>query len=314
MSRRKDEMLAAVDAFAKVHADWVADPNRRDPDATFWDGFDELANAFDPNLGVPGECHELASAVKALLVEEDAFSNRENTSTDMPHQAFWKAWEAVAAARKPKTAPPRRPMESVKQLNDEKVPHDQIARMYGLFGPNGQPASWLIQKELDEPGSVITPEVLAKLENQQAETDDADHEQTESEQSQSLERKRRRAKDDELKPCPETAEELWMQKVSIPQSAKMLIKSEAEVAALFDGFEKDRQRRKADLAAQAAVKAVQGQQDQATDSSSAEGVDAQIASMIDQGFTKEQIVETLKVDGRTVAAAFRRKQPQTATA
>lgn len=70
-----------------------------------------------------------------------------------------------AVAQLDVAARPRNKLESVHELAVvQKVPHEQVARMWGLVWASGEGKAHLIQQELDNPGSVIAADYIPPVE------------------------------------------------------------------------------------------------------------------------------------------------------
>ena len=220
MSHRAEQLLALTDAFLDMHRAWVDDPNRTAPDAIYWDSVDSVLEAFDVG-DVPAECRELADAVEAFGDEVYQFDAREDVGRTMPHNSFWTAREAVERARAGAAKQERIPLEPISVLRQQQVPDWQIAMIYGLVPRHhiDRPNLYahLIQKELDNPGSVIGPDWTDPRDRDEAET----IEKTDRRHNALMDKKRASAKTAEPEVCPETIEELLQQGVSVEQIAKM---------------------------------------------------------------------------------------------
>lgn len=231
-NRMADQVRECVDDFLKIHHDWQASEERDDPDDTYWGGVDSLLAAFD-EITIPGEMRHLATAVREFSQEVDVFVNREDQETHYPHLAFWAAIERIEQVR---NAPDMidhyraNPLDSVLALDKQGVPHDQIARIWGLFHANGEPNRAAVRQELDIPGSVIKPghdprikeeiEKRRRFEERQSQHAD-DYPATENSPA---------------KPCHETPEELFAQGVEAPQASLMLKRPREEVQEMWNQF------------------------------------------------------------------------------
>jgi len=290
MSRRSEQLRTAAEDFLKVHRAWAGDQRRPSPDETYWDAVEELIEIF--NAGdLPDECRRLASAVSSLAEELEVFDDREDEANVYPHAEFWSAREAIERALRGETPIELKPLESIPMLRAQGVSDRQIALMYGFKDESGNLLIGLVQKEIESPGSVLAAadgvagrkwvdprlaEVAAAEEASR--TSSADVELAKHREAEA------RAEAD-AKPCKETPEELWEQKVSIKQAAKMLRKTEPEVAAIFAEFDHK-------LAEETA--------------SSDAGLDEttrQILKMHDEKVRVEKIAETLKINKKVVVAA-----------
>lgn len=237
MGMRSDELHAAVDAMIGVHERWVADENRPSPDTSYWEGVDELIETFD-NGDIPSECRKLSVAVEQFADQVDLFHDRDDVEQMYPDSPYWESWENVAQARElpaeNATTDELPPLEPIPILHAQNVQHDQIARMYGLFLPNGEPARHLVQRELDKPGSVINANWK-------------DPRQKAAKENKSLQETAKIAREDRQKQktenagkaCPESPRDLWEQDVDVEQAARMLKMPLAEVTEMFAEFDSD---------------------------------------------------------------------------
>jgi len=198
----------------------------------YWDAIEEVFDAFERG-DIPADCRALSVAVSNLSEQAEAFHTRDDESNFYPKDKFWDAVKAVREATAGAVAPRKLiPLEPMTKLREQKVEDWQIAKIYGLVDADGIPQTHLVQKEIDKPGSVIDENWrdprLKDIEQEQelAEGDD-----------EGLERKTEAAKP---KQCPESPRQLWEQKVSIQQAAKMLLMTEEEVAELFAQYDEER--------------------------------------------------------------------------
>lgn len=242
MARRSDQLRGLAEEFCRVHRIWVEDANRPNPDEIYWDAATAMLEAFDGG-DIPADCRDLADAVEEFGEAFARFDNREDVGNPYPAADFWAARESLESMlqrAKPVSLPP---LETVPELRRQGVTDNQIATMYGFTDREGRLMPQLVQRELDKPGSVLeTPGAIdgrnwvdpRLAERSAAETAAERH-------STALAEKRQRADAAAGKPCKETPQELWAQGVGIKQAAKMLQQGEADVAAMFEGFEAERQ-------------------------------------------------------------------------
>lgn len=249
MSRRSEQLKRVTAEFLAEHDAWANDPNRDNPDETYWDAVEELFLAFDEG-SMPGELRPLASLVEKFHVEADAFEDRIDTRVEYPHDAFWAAIDRI---RKLVNGDNRRaqlpPLETIKELAAlPYMQHAQIAAIYGLKDRHGNLLTSLVQKELDTPGSVInTPGSIdgrdwvdPRLKELGIEDEgDDDSQGGGSSNSEAVKRKARRAVE-ESKPCKESPAELWEQGVTPKQAAAMLRQEEKDVAKQFEQWTNER--------------------------------------------------------------------------
>lgn len=232
-SRRRDQLYAVVDNLTAVHNEWADDANRPNPDEMYWDAVDAVINAFATG-SIPAECRTLCECVSDLARELAIFDERIDFEEGYPHNGFWESRQRLEDARKLIVAPIIKPLESMQELHRQGVSNDQIARIYKLFDQHGEPQGWLVQKELDNPGSVLGKDWK---DPRLVEAERAERESIERAQS-NLAAKSRAAQAN-ARPCPETPLELWEQSVSVEQAALMLRQPVGAVQEMFDGFDRD---------------------------------------------------------------------------
>lgn len=233
-------LLAAVEQFTNVHNNWVADNNAEFPTIVYWDALDELIEVFNSE-DIPASGRMLAAAVYELAEEKAIHEATENLN---PHNGFWQKreilenlWTTLRWGGKQKYR------ESVKELDRQGVPHEQIARIWGLRHRDGSGNAALVARELEYPGSVVGPNYVHP--------DDMEAERS----AQIIIDRHRTAAAAPVTPppmttpegaalCPETSEELWLQKVPLPQAAKMLGRRQDDLAMEWKEFEQARVARK----------------------------------------------------------------------
>jgi hypothetical protein len=230
---RSQAIFSAVDHFNSVHNQWVDDTNSEHPTLVYWQAFDEMLATIESEL--PGDCRRLATAIYDLAAERAKF---DLADVLYPHDDFWRAREEVQRVASKARAPAQgKYRESIAELDRQKVPHEQIARIWGLVSADGTGKAWLVQQELDKPGSVITATYVHP--------DDVAEEKRASEaklkyQNLAGQVTTMRSSDSAGEaPCPETSYELWLQKVSLPQAARMLKRDEESVAEEWRSFAKE---------------------------------------------------------------------------
>lgn len=240
-------LFAAVEEFNNVHNEWVNDTNSDHPTIRYWDALDELIDTFDAGE-IPADCRQLASAVYDLSREKQSHEATDNVD---PSHSFWACrealetlWERFRYGAKVKYR------ESVKELDRQGVPHEQIARIWGLKHRDGSGNATLVARELEFPGSVIGPDYVHPDDRDDDVRAEKNIEKYRAQQTGDTPAVDRRQPSEDP-PCPETSEELWLQKVPIPQAAKMLKRHHDDVAAEWKVFEQGRiDRQKAKEAAQ----------------------------------------------------------------
>lgn len=233
----RDRLRHAVTQFNQIHDRWVADPNQSSPTLEYWDALEECVATFY-SLDIPADMRELNLAAMELQdsYEQLAADNRHASPPDY----FWHARQKLADVLSRDSRRYRPQRESVKSLNDQKVPLWQIAKIWGLKKQD----QWdieAVQREIDQPGSVITDDYVhpddlrydLEMEKRTAayrdrvaaiQTDDT----SEIEQQPS--------------PPPESSHDLWLQKVPLRQASEKILKQNAQdVLQEWIKYERDRQ-------------------------------------------------------------------------
>lgn len=167
VEKRVMEILLAVDELLRRMTRWMNDPYGG-PIVPEDVRLAIRSAALTCDQGdIPGSCRDLAViAIPRLNEEFRAYDQREygkvRLENGAPGPSFWGAAKAVAVARTVADPPRVERLEPVGVLLQQGVTYDQIARhIYGRRGEgpfiqgSGSPDVALIQKEADEPGSVI---------------------------------------------------------------------------------------------------------------------------------------------------------------
>ncbi len=228
---RYEEMTAAVDNLIRAHAAWKASQQDA-PDLSYWDAEAALITVFTSG-DIPYDGREINEAVMNLAIHSEAF---DAGGIPDPPQSYWAAYEAVVAIRNRMEIQEEKTLEPISVLDRQGVPHEQIARIWGLVDPKtGRGQAYLVQRELDKPGSVITKDYVHP-----------DRRRTEREReaanrnvaSATASRPRK------VEPCPETPMELFEQGVPPNQAAKMLGITEDEANAQWAELKEHREETK----------------------------------------------------------------------
>lgn len=154
------ELVRAAHKFTQAHEAWVNNHKRPVVDEQYFDAAHEIIGMYDALENVPDECVELRDAVDQFHQEFVSYNERPDEQiADQPNEYFWAAREAIETAllKFRQEEPMFPPLESIKELASQGTPHEQIARIYRLIDDYGRPKTYLIQRELDMPGSVIKP-------------------------------------------------------------------------------------------------------------------------------------------------------------
>jgi len=233
---RSEQLFAIVDRFNQIHRDWAEfDTNNPEPTELYWRALQAVLDTFEGG-DLPADCRPMAAAVYKLAQERARYDASGMTTVPQSLFAAREELERVArAARSPLERPHR---ETIQELAKQNVPHEQIARIWGLRRPDGTGRADLVQQELNQPGSVIGPnyvhpedrmahdQVLVERRNWQA--------------LEVLSQKEQERIEADQKPCPETPRELWLIGVSTAQAARMLRQPQEQVARLWDEFEREK--------------------------------------------------------------------------
>lgn len=214
---RRRELLEAVDRLTEAHQGWISSDAAYITDI-FEATVDDVLNVFEIGL-VPHDCRELARLAAALAAEWDRWQ-AQVAGTGMvgvlPQNAFWAALEAVEDASREARPQSVRPLESVAELDRQKVPHWQIARIYGWLDARGNPDTRKVEAELAKPGTHVAADFVPPHQRRREE------EAARKESALRRLRESGRRKVEILKePCPEPLEELVAQGVSLEQIARM---------------------------------------------------------------------------------------------
>lgn len=227
---RTEELYAAVDTFNKVHEDWSNRPGEELITADYSAAFEAMVAVFEHGA-IPANCRKLASAVFEFAAEMETFDQSDQVK---PLQSLWAAREKMARiATQGINRPEEFRLESVKTLHEQGVSSEQIARMYGLVDDAGNGKSWLIEKELATPGSVIGADYVHPEQLKRSSQFDAE--------AQTVARiQETRAAEEPGDVAPETPEELFYQGVSIQQAARMLRMTEGDLQMIWDKLPRPR--------------------------------------------------------------------------
>ncbi len=184
MSDRIHEITRTVDELLRRAQNWaqddVAPPPIPDDIALSIQEADLICHSGD----IPQSCQSLVIAVGRLGEEQRKYDNYEHGSRQQnqaPASSWWGAVKAVAIARQGAEKPMTIRRESVKELLRQGVSRNQIAgAIYGrrgegpLMQANGTPDDFLIDKEAETAGSVLTgwPDWVAPWEVQNTKAQD----------------------------------------------------------------------------------------------------------------------------------------------
>jgi hypothetical protein len=160
MATRTQQLLKLIDEFQHAHDRWVNDLERPQPDEAYWTAVEKLIHGF-AEANIPSTCRALATAVDRLSAEVDRFDQREDPAQLYPDESFWQSRDALQNERDAMRAREFPPLEPIDELREQNVSDTQICHIYGFLDRRGCPMPWLVQQELDEPGSVLSvPNVI----------------------------------------------------------------------------------------------------------------------------------------------------------
>ena len=190
--------------------------------------FDELVDTF-ADTDLPADCRNLATAVGQFAHEWSKWRDVAEHSGDerlLPDPAVWRTLDVVEQMRR--AAVPRKAvkLETIAELTEQKVGERQIALIYGFLTPDGAPDMAMVREERSSPGKHTGEGTgwLPPFERQQREEAHRQAERAKRIQA------RQQAKMQRLEhSAPESLRELVEDDVALPQIAKILNMSEADV-------------------------------------------------------------------------------------
>lgn len=149
------DLARAEDALFQA---WVNDDSdetgETPPPVEYWTAFDEWLASYDARA--------LPIAAREMADMDRAYSEWDASGENDPPKRFWLARQAAneACLREP---PALEPLTSVADLVKQNVYPRQIARIWHLLLPDGEPDILRVEREINSPGSVITPEHIAHV-------------------------------------------------------------------------------------------------------------------------------------------------------
>lgn len=223
-SQREVELLGVVDHLLRVHQEWIEGPEQY-----LTDVFEEAVLTAVETYGtgaLPNDyCREMAFKVNRLAEEWRKFEEYGSRANPTPRDGFWAALEAISEFRTVFNEPPKT-LEPIELLaNVQKVPHRQIALIYGWFLPNGVPDEQKVREELAQPGRHVGPDFIPPEERKRRER----LANAVDQRRRLLDRREHQEVSAKFKPAPESVEELLRQNVTIRQIAEMKGISQEEV-------------------------------------------------------------------------------------
>ena len=226
MDERRNYLLAVVDNLLTEHEAWSDDDApglSADLEARITETCDQFADG-----DIPGDCRKLDRLVDKLREQWMAFDSRRGLvreTTDLiPDGAFWSVLEEIRKARAKATEVTYAPLETLAQLDAQKVSDRQICIIYGWAkSAQDSPEVWrkalqTLAEERAEPGRHLGREVFVHPMERER--------QARQEQSRQIAERIREATARRLKEAndspPESWEQLFTEGVSAKQIARMM--------------------------------------------------------------------------------------------
>lgn len=224
---RTQTLMDSVENFLVIHENWSKDENQPVLTDEYQQGLEDLLFTYADG-DMPSEMREMDRAVSILQTEWEKYVEYVTKSEPNPRDEFWAAVSRLRGVRDGVVNPPDRPLETVKQLMDQKVAPSQIAEIYahngkGPFMRNGIPQPHLVQLEYDKPGSVLGEEFVHPAQAEKLKA---------AEEAKARWEARRAAKEaSKPKPGEETIQELHQQGLTVEQAAAVKCCTSAEIVA-----------------------------------------------------------------------------------
>jgi len=248
------EIKQAVDLLEEVVSEWQSTP-RDEAVTVIWRGMErqavsqsieQVANElFELVSGDIEETHEAHTLVLAIDAFDDAFCKWAEQCQLMPDRTdpsggpeVWEPYRAMLAARERRTFPRPEPIEA---LVAQKVPYQQIAKIYGWKDESGSPDLQKVQEEITTPGTHYRPEEWVHPGQRRQVAEVKDRWAARNEKARPA-RPSSNAKPKARKEAPETLDDLISAGVNVAQIAKMkritpdeVRARAAELGVLLDG-------------------------------------------------------------------------------
>lgn len=137
---RREQIIAAIDAFKKVHDAWEADRNAPPQPSELFERALNLCVRLCQYGDIPSDCRSIVAAVARMGLAWIKYQQGNMKSDGTPFQSFWDTVRGVFIARAGANIVPMRRPESVRALRKQNVPDPQIAtQIYGdPEWPNGK--------------------------------------------------------------------------------------------------------------------------------------------------------------------------------
>jgi hypothetical protein len=220
MSERREQLLHATDHLIETWNRWCDDPETTFITRDFEEAVNDCLLVFSDG-SIPGDLRRLWHCVGSLAEHWQAWLERNEEApgkAPVPVGDFWSALESVAAQRAEADRPPIRHLESIAQLDAQKVGDSQICKIYGFVDAEGRPRVDILAEERAYPGKHTGPKTgwLPPYERRRRQAD--------QQRNEAMERIRE-ARESKIRHltavAPETIEELAGQGVSGNQICQM---------------------------------------------------------------------------------------------
>jgi hypothetical protein len=153
-----DEIRELARAEAEQFNAWLESEEEGEPvPVEYWQAFDAWQNAYDRRI-LPIAAREMEELAREYVAWD-------SSGESDPPTRFWTARQRAneACMKLPPVLPP---IKSPAELVADKVSARQIARMWRILKEDGEPDIVRLEEELANPGSVLTPEHVAKMDQQ----------------------------------------------------------------------------------------------------------------------------------------------------
>jgi hypothetical protein len=153
-----DEIRELARAEAEQFNAWLESEEEGEPvPVEYWQAFDAWQNAYDRRV-LPIAAREMEDLAREYVAWD-------SSGESDPPTKFWTARQRANEACM-KLPPDLPPIKSPAELVADKVSPRQIARMWRVLKEDGEPDIVRLEEELANPGSVLTPEHVAKIDQQ----------------------------------------------------------------------------------------------------------------------------------------------------
>lgn len=240
--RRSEQIGQAIQNFLTTHKEWQNSNRSEYPDEIYTGNVEALDAVFKSG-DIPDDCQHIVAPLLAFLDQYNGYWETSAQRPDPPYD-LWVKLEELERMVRPQAQPEPHPIETIAELNEQKVGHAQIAMMWNLVTPQGGPNVAYVLMELRKPGCIVDegkyPDGRTWVSREEQKR------RARGELAQAASAKLAAApvpkpKKKDRQPCPETAEELYLQGVGIEQAAAMLCLSVGDATDLWKQFEAEAQ-------------------------------------------------------------------------